>query len=85
MLPVEWTSTMRPLQDRCDSTPLDDIRDMFISDLGQRLDDMFEEFDPTPLGTASLAQVHRAKLNGSGRLVAVKVFRCFFFLLFDFV
>lgn len=35
-------------------------------------EDLFVEFEPTPLGAASLAQVHRAKLR-DGRQVAVKV------------
>ena len=35
-------------------------------------EDVFVEFDPRPLGAASLAQVHRARLQ-DGREVAVKV------------
>lgn len=34
--------------------------------------ELFESFDPEPLGTASLAQVHRATLK-TGEEVAVKV------------
>lgn len=34
--------------------------------------EIFSEFDPEPLGTASLAQVHKAKLK-DGTTVAVKV------------
>lgn len=34
--------------------------------------DVFEDIDPTPLGAASLAQVHKAKLK-DGRMVALKV------------
>lgn len=34
--------------------------------------DIFEEFSTTPVGAASLAQVHRAKLK-DGTTVAVKV------------
>lgn len=34
--------------------------------------DLFDDFDPEPLGTASLAQVHKAKLK-DGTEVAVKV------------
>ena len=36
-------------------------------------EDLFSEFDERPLGTASLAQVHRAKLKDSNQEVAVKV------------
>lgn len=35
-------------------------------------EDLFIEFEPRPLGAASLAQVHRARLK-DGREVAVKV------------
>ena len=36
-------------------------------------EELFSEFDQRPLGTASLAQVHRAKLKDSNQEVAVKV------------
>ncbi len=35
-------------------------------------DDIFESLDPEPLGTASLAQVHKAKLK-DGSTIALKV------------
>eukprot|EP00930_Biecheleria_cincta_P032493 TRINITY_DN22555_c0_g1_i1.p1 TRINITY_DN22555_c0_g1~~TRINITY_DN22555_c0_g1_i1.p1 ORF type:complete len:1072 (+),score=218.92 TRINITY_DN22555_c0_g1_i1:23-3217(+) len=35
--------------------------------------DVFSEFDPEPLASASIAQVHRARLRHSGEIVAVKV------------
>ncbi|ORX55756.1 ABC1-domain-containing protein [Hesseltinella vesiculosa] len=72
LLPIEWTSTMAVLQDRCDPTPEEDIRQLFLSDYGQALDDVFDDFDWTPLGVASLAQVHKARLRSSGQWVAVK-------------
>ena len=34
---------------------------------------MFEWIEEKPLGSASIGQVHRARLRGSGREVAVKV------------
>lgn len=73
MLPSEWTSTMTPLQDQCFPTPIEEIDDMLRRDLGQGLDDLFSDFDPNPIGVASLAQVHRAIDRRTGRRVAVKV------------
>jgi predicted unusual protein kinase regulating ubiquinone biosynthesis (AarF/ABC1/UbiB family) len=43
-------------------------------ELGARLSDVFARVDPEPLGSASMAQVHRAVLR-DGRVVAVKVQR----------
>jgi aarF domain-containing kinase len=73
LLPKEWTSTMSPLQDQCFPTPLEDIDDMLRDDLGLGIDDLFTDFDPHPIGVASLAQVHHAIDRRSGRPVAVKV------------
>src|SRR5262245_51421720 len=42
--------------------------------LGQPLSEIFEVFDPKPIGSASLACVYQARLK-TGRLVAVKVRR----------
>ncbi|TFK85017.1 ABC1-domain-containing protein [Polyporus arcularius HHB13444] len=73
VLPREWTNTMRPLQDQCEPTPYEDLEKMFISDIGISISDYFDEFDPIPIGVASLAQVHVGKLKGSGERVAVKL------------
>ncbi|KAI0092979.1 ABC1-domain-containing protein [Irpex rosettiformis] len=73
VLPQEWRDTMRPLQDRCDPSSLEDIEQMFLEDEGKSLSDMFEEFDPEPIGVASLAQVHVGKLKSTSQQVAVKL------------
>ena len=44
-----------------------------MSDIGQPMSDIFVEFDPKPLGVASLAQVHVARDRKSGQKVAVKL------------
>jgi len=51
-----------------------DVRQRVEEDLGLSLRDAFAEFDPHPIGTASIAVVHRARLL-DGRVVAVKVLR----------
>jgi aarF domain-containing kinase len=63
ILPIEWTTTLSALQDRCDPTSEEDIRKLFLTDFGVPLDEVFEEFDWKPLGVASLAQVHKARLR----------------------
>lgn len=73
VLPKEWTETMRPLQDQCYPTSVEDIDKMLRKDIGLTLDEMFSEFDPRPLGVASLAQVHRAVDRRTNRKVAVKI------------
>lgn len=73
LFPPEWTETMIPLQDQCPVSSIESIREMVRNDLNKDLDDIFDDFSPTPLGTASLAQVHTAHLKGTGELVAVKV------------
>lgn len=73
MLPSEWRDTMRPLQDQCEPTPFEDLEKLFLTDMGKPISDIFEEFDPEPIGVASLAQVHVGRLKETGQEVAVKV------------
>ena len=73
ILPPEWTSTMAVLQDKCPPTPYQEIEELFQHDMGLSLNDLFSEFDPEPIGVASLAQVHRARLRSTDQEVAVKM------------
>lgn len=73
VLPAEWTSTMKVLQDRCEPTPYSALENLFLADMGVPVMELFDDFDPTPIGVASLAQVHVGHHRASGRRVAVKV------------
>lgn len=64
---------MRPLQDKCDASSFEDLDEMVLEDLGLRINDLFNLFDPKPIGIASLAQVHIGQDKKSGMPVAVKV------------
>ncbi|KAL4819076.1 ABC1 family-domain-containing protein [Aspergillus spinulosporus] len=73
LLPLEWTTTFIPLQDKCPVSSIESIEDMFVKDTGKRIDELFTTFEPTPIGAASLAQVHIGTLKETGEKVAVKV------------
>lgn len=73
LLPLEWVETFVPLQDKCPVSSFESIEDMFLKDTGTPLSDLFETFDRDPIGSASLAQVHRATLKDTHKPVAVKV------------
>jgi len=72
VLPEPWRAGLASLQDRVEPQPFERIRARVELELGAPLETLFSEFDPVPLGTASLAQAHRARLPG-GEEVAVKV------------
>jgi hypothetical protein len=89
ILPDEYVEALRPLQDGIPPRPFDEIRRIVEASTGRKLSEAFSEFDPVPLGSASIAQAHKARLvvratgegvneeegdnAASGDLVVVKV------------
>ena len=63
------------LQDRVPPYPFQEVRRTIESELGQPLEAIYQQFEPSPVAAASVAQVHRAVLRGSAQWVAVKVRR----------
>jgi len=72
VLPPEYIEVLSKLQDRVPPRPFSEIRAVVEREFGMPLDQAFSEFAEESVASASLAQVHRAKLH-DGRDVAVKV------------
>ncbi len=74
IVPVEVMEELASLQDHVPPAPFEEIRQVLEEELGGPLEERFQLFDPAPLASASIAQVHRALLL-DGSEVAVKVQR----------
>ena len=74
LLPEDIALELTQLQDRVPPFPGDDAVKVIEASFGQPLDELFSEFNREPVASASVAQVHFAKLK-TGEEVAVKVIR----------
>ncbi|RCV41354.1 hypothetical protein SETIT_9G129000v2 [Setaria italica] len=73
VVPEEYVQTMREsMLKKCPVSSYEEVRGVFAKDLGESPETFFAEFDPVPLASASLAQVHAARTH-DGQKVAVKV------------
>lgn len=63
------------LQDNNEPAPFAEIRDIIETSLGRPLSAVFSEFQEAPLASASIGQVHRARLRDGGAEVAVKAIK----------
>ena len=70
--PPIWQDTMSVLQDECPAEPFSVVKHTIETEYGKPLEEVFSSFDETPIGAASIGQVHRAKLL-DGTNVVVKV------------
>ena len=74
ILPQRFCDELRRLRTDVDPVPYSVVLECLEAEYGKKLGDIFDAIDPNPLGSASLAQVHRARLT-TGEDVAVKVQR----------
>jgi len=74
LLPKEYTETLKVLHSSAPQSSVEDIKKVLCDELKiNSVEEVFSSFEETPLGTASLAQVHKATLKDTNQVVAVKV------------
>ena len=69
-----YVTELKNLQDHCEALAFDAIREALRDGLGCEPEEAFRSIDPTPVATASMAQVHRG-VALDGTAVAIKVQR----------
>ncbi|HEX5367375.1 MAG TPA: AarF/ABC1/UbiB kinase family protein [Acidimicrobiales bacterium] len=74
LFPEVLSDELRSLLDEVPPIPADEVRAILTEELGAPPDQVFASLDPTPLASASIAQVHAATLP-DGEEVVVKVQR----------
>ncbi len=74
LITIEYADEFKKLQDKVPPFPPEKARQTIESEFNTAVNDIFSEFDDTPVAAASIAQVHNAVLK-SGEKVIVKVQR----------
>jgi ubiquinone biosynthesis protein len=74
LVPPDIAEELAKLQDRVPPFPAAESRRLVEQAFGRSIEQVFSRFDPEPVASASIAQVHFAQLP-DGREVAVKVLR----------
>ena len=74
LLPEYISNALAELQDHVGPFPFEDVVRTIEGDLHRPLATIYAEFAPVPLASASVSQVHKARLT-DGRIVAVKIRR----------
>jgi len=74
LVPVDFLRELAKLQDKVPPFPYTSVKQIVEAELGFPLDEVFVHFDQQPLASASIGQVHKARIK-NGVEVAVKVQR----------
>ena len=73
LLPKPYVRELSRLHDSAASNSIEIVEKVFKEELGMNLDQVFSEVCEIPIGSASIGQVHFAKLKATGEEVALKI------------
>ncbi|WP_461207434.1 ABC1 kinase family protein [Clostridium sp. DL1XJH146] len=72
ILPEDYIKELSKLQDSAKEESFEDINSVFKEEFNKNINECFDAFDPIPIASASIAQVHRAKLHGNDLIVKIQ-------------
>ena len=70
---VDIAQELQKLRDDTPVTPFDEIKEVIETELGESINKIYIDIDKTPIGSASIGQVYKARLRETGEKVAIKV------------
>lgn len=74
IFPSEYVEELAKLQDKVPAFSYEQVERIIEQELGKKIPELYQSFEPIPLAAASLGQVHKAVLH-SGEAVVVKIQR----------
>ena len=73
LIGVEIAKELESLRDNTPITPFNEIKEVIEEELGKPINEIYKEINETPLGSASIGQVHKGILIENNQEVAIKV------------
>jgi ubiquinone biosynthesis protein len=71
LVPADYVNELAKLQDEVAPFPFGEVREVVEAEFGKLSEELFDELEEQPLASASIGQVHKARLK-DGEAVAVK-------------
>eukprot|EP01018_Ginkgo_biloba_P004394 Gb_00375 [translate_table: standard] len=75
LFPADYVTEFQNCFDNAPAVPFQEIEAIIRRELMQPLENVYEYIDPVPIASASIAQVHGARLKGSQKEVVIKVLK----------
>ncbi len=70
MMPKAYLQALERLQDKVEPFAVDEVEKIITAELGVRISNAFSQFEEAPTASASLGQVHLARMRDGRRVAA---------------